>query len=196
MTLLEGYNAYKTYLAIKQHFTTDYNFHKYNGKVRASEESFYKRRDRFFFKKLEKKYSKEELIMYFVSNFTKSTSKWIGNLLSQDSEKNYLEYKKNKESLSYSFKNELLYIKDKKLGNKLFEIDNGHPLLFKFYLQGKVSIETIVILDNKLNFIKYWNNNMNDIVWESEFKKISKYRSFFEYNKDSFNNIIKEVFYD
>jgi len=195
MTLLEGYNAYKTYLAIKQHFTTDYNFHKYNGKVRASEESFYKRRDRFFFKKLEKKYSKEELIMYFVSNFTKSTSKWIGNLLSQDSEKNYLEYKKNKESLSYSFKNELLYIKDKKLGNKLFEIDNGHPLLFKFYLQGKVSIETIVILDNKLNFIKYWNNNMNDIVWESEFKKISKYRSFFEYNKDSFNNIIKEVFY-
>ena len=195
MTLLEGYNAYKTYLAIKQHFTTDYNFHKYNGKVRASEESFYKRRDRFFFKKLEKKYSKEELIMYFVSNFTKSTSKWIGNLLSQDSEKNYLEYKKNKESLSYSFKNELLYIKDKKLGNKLFEIDNGHPLLFKFYLQGKVSIETMVILDNKLNFIKYWNNNMNDIVWESEFKKISKYRSFFEYNKDSFNNIIKEVFY-
>jgi hypothetical protein len=140
MTLLEGYNAYKTYLAIKQHFTTDYNFHKYNGKVRASEESFYKRRDRFFFKKLEKKYSKEELIMYFVSNFTKSTSKWIGNLLSQDSEKNYLEYKKNKESLSYSFKNELLYIKDKKLGNKLFEIDNGHPLLFKFYLQGKAKV--------------------------------------------------------
>ena len=88
MTLLEGYKAYKTYLAIKQHFTTDYNFHKYNGKIRASEESFYKRRDRFFFRKLEKKYSKEELIMYFVSNFAKSTSKWIGNLLSQDSEKN------------------------------------------------------------------------------------------------------------
>ena len=196
MTLLEGYKAYKTYLAIKQHFTTDYNFHKYNGKIRASEESFYKRRDRFFFRKLEKKYSKEELIMYFVSNFAKSTSKWIGNLLSQDSEKNYLEYKKNKESLSYSFKNELLFIKDKNLGNKLFEINDGHPPLFKFYLQGKVSIETLVILDNKLNFIKYWNNNIKDIVWESEFKKISKYRSFFEYNKDSFNNIIKEVFYD
>lgn len=196
MTLLEGYKAYKTYLAIKQHFTTDYNFHKYNGKIRASEESFYKRRDRFFFRKLEKKYSKEELIMYFVSNFAKSTSKWIGNLLSQDSEKNYLEYKKNKESLSYSFKNELIFIKHKNLGNKLFEINDGHPPLFKFYLQGKVSIETLVILDNKLNFIKYWNSNMKDIVWESEFKKISKYRSFFEYNKDSFNNIIKEVFYD
>ena len=40
------------------------------------------------------------------------------------------------------------------------------------------------------------NNNIKDIAWESEFKKISKYRSFFEYNKDSFNNIIKEVFYD
>ena len=104
MNISDGINAYKTYLAIKQHFTSNYDYQKYNGKVRATEESFLKRRDRFFFKKLEKKYNKQELEMYFVSNFINSTSKWIGNLLSQDSEKVFLDYKKNQQSLTYTFK--------------------------------------------------------------------------------------------
>ena len=58
----EGFDAYKVYLALKQHFTSNYDYFKYNGKVRAGEESFLKRNDRFFFRKLSKKYDKEELI--------------------------------------------------------------------------------------------------------------------------------------
>jgi|TARA_R100000388_G_scaffold35927_1_gene27994 hypothetical protein len=194
MNISEGINAYKTYLAIKQHFTSNYDYQKYNGKVKATEESFLKRRDRFFFKKLEKKYSKQELEMYFVSNFINSTSKWIGNLLSQDSEKIFLDYKKNQQSLTYSFKNQLQFLKDTKLKNKLFEVKNGHPELFKYYLQGKVSLQTILILNDELNFISHWNSEMTDIVWDNEYKKISKYKSFFEYDKQLFKNIIKEVF--
>ena len=194
MNISEGINAYKTYLAIKQHFTSNYDYQKYNGKVKATEESFLKRRDRFFFKKLEKKYSKHELEMYFVSNFINSTSKWIGNLLSQDSEKIFLDYKKNQQSLTYSFKNQLQFLKDTKLKNKLFEVKNGHPELFKYYLQGKVSLQTILILNDELNFISHWNSEMTDIVWDNEYKKISKYKSFFEYDKQLFKNIIKEVF--
>ena len=194
MNISEGINAYKTYLAIKQHFTSNYDYQKYNGKVKATEESFLKRRDRFFFKKLEKKYNKQELEMYFVSNFINSTSKWIGNLLSQDSEKIFLDYKRNQQSLTYSFKNQLQFLKDTKLKNKLFEVKNGHPELFKYYLQGKVSLQTILILNDELNFISHWNSEMTDIVWDNEYKKISKYKSFFEYDKQLFKNIIKEVF--
>jgi len=194
MNISDGINAYKTYLAIKQHFTSNYDYQKYNGKVRATEESFLKRRDRFFFKKLEKKYSKQELEMYFVSNFINNTSKWIGNLLSQDSEKIFLDYKKNQQSLTYRFKNELQFLKDTRLKNKLFEVKNGHPELFKYYLQGKVSLQTILILNDELNFISHWNTEMTDIVWDNEYKKISKYKSFFEYDKQLFKNIIKEVF--
>ena len=29
----EGINAYKTYLAIRNHFNTDYDYFKYNGKI-------------------------------------------------------------------------------------------------------------------------------------------------------------------
>jgi hypothetical protein len=36
-----GYEVYKMYLALKQHFTKEsYDYHTYNGKVRASEQSF------------------------------------------------------------------------------------------------------------------------------------------------------------
>ena len=177
MNISEGINAYKTYLAIKQHFTSNYDYKKYNGKVKATEESFFKRRDRFFFKKLEKKYSKQELEMYFVSNFINNTSKWIGNLLSQDSEKIFLDYKKNQQSLTYSFKNQLQFLKDTKLKNKLFEVKNGHPELFKYYLQGKVSLQTILILNDELNFISHWNSEMTDIVWDNEYKNIKVFLS-------------------
>ncbi len=194
MNISEGINAYKTYLAIKQHFTSNYDYQKYNGKVRATEESFLKRRDKFFFKKLEKKYSKQELEMYFVSNFINNSNKWIGNLLSQDSEKVFLDYKKNQQSLSYTFKSQMEFLRDTKLKNKIFEVKDGHPILFKYYLQGKITLQTLLILNDEINFIPYWTSKMNDIVWENEFKKISKYRSFFEYDKMLFKNIIKEVF--
>ena len=52
-----GYNAYKTYVALKNHFTSDsYDYFKYKGRVRVKEESFLKRKDKFYFEKIEKKY--------------------------------------------------------------------------------------------------------------------------------------------
>ena len=40
-------DAYRCYLALKNHFTKDhYDYIKYRGKTRASNEAFYKRKDR------------------------------------------------------------------------------------------------------------------------------------------------------
>ena len=48
---MTGFEVYKMYLALKQHFTkSDYDYFKYEGKVRANENSFEQRRDRYFFK--------------------------------------------------------------------------------------------------------------------------------------------------
>lgn len=55
---MTGFEVYKMYLALKQHFTKEkYDFYKYNGKVRANEKSFEESSDRYFFKKLATKYS-------------------------------------------------------------------------------------------------------------------------------------------
>jgi hypothetical protein len=60
----ESFSAYVKYLAFKRHFTTDsYDYFKYNGKVRASIDSFQSRNDSFFFLKLARKDDYENIIL-------------------------------------------------------------------------------------------------------------------------------------
>lgn len=64
-----GFDVFKTYLAVKNHFTTDYDYNKYGGRVTAKLESFTKRPDRYFFHKLSKRYNQRDILDYFVANF-------------------------------------------------------------------------------------------------------------------------------
>ena len=49
-------DAYRCYLALKNHFTKDlYDYHKYRGKTRATNQAFYKRKDRFGLRNLQDK---------------------------------------------------------------------------------------------------------------------------------------------
>ncbi len=199
--LTEGFDAYKTYLALKRHFTSDYDYFKYNGKVRAGEESFLRRNDRFFFRKLSKKYDKEELVDFYVSNFIISNN-WVGNLVSQESEDNYVQYKKRRESLSYHFDSELRwavdYCRDRSLElNKLLLVeDNNHPLLFKFLLQKKISIDTLIIMDSVLKFLRHWDKNLDDIVWEEKKRLIIKYTKFLTYDPFTYRKKLKEIIHE
>ena len=194
----EGFDAYKTYLALKRHFTSDYDYFKYNGKVRAGVESFLKRNDKFFFRKLAKKYDDKELVDFFVSNFIVSDN-WIGNLISQESEDNYVRFKKRRESLSYQFDNELHWLvdycrsRDLELNKLLLVEDNNHPLLLKLLLQKKISIETIIIMDSVLKFLKHWDNNLDDIVWEEKKRLIVKYNKFLTYDPFVYRKKLKEI---
>ena len=68
-----GFDVFKTYLAVKNHFTTDYDYNKYGGRVTAKLESFTKRPDRYFFHKLSKRYNERDILDYFVSKKTKES---------------------------------------------------------------------------------------------------------------------------
>ena len=78
-------DAYRCYLALKNHFTKDkYDYHKYRGKVRATNQSFYKRKDRFWFEKFARQKKDKEIEEFFVSNFIYSTdpgTMWIGEMI-------------------------------------------------------------------------------------------------------------------
>ena len=70
---MNSYEAYKLYLAIKLHFTTEnYDFFKHNAKVNSSMNTFLKRNDRFFFHKLTTKYNKEQLVEFLYATFLKT----------------------------------------------------------------------------------------------------------------------------
>ena len=97
MTSREGYDAYTLYLGIKLHFTSkDYNFIKYNGKVKADIKSFLKRKDKYHFGKLYKEY-KDNLQDFYIANLS-VRDQWAGDLLNEDADRVYKDWKKRKGS--------------------------------------------------------------------------------------------------
>lgn len=198
---MEGTKAYTRYLALKLHFTTDYDYFRYGGKTRAmTNESFEKRKDTFFFRKIERRYNDQELTDFFVSNFVDNNkTKWIGELSNIDAEKTYANWKKRIQSFSYMFEQDLLIAKDKlhtANPSELWEsVSGAHPEILKLYLGKKISIETLVASNVVLNYLPRWDREIKDtIIWPDVSKSIRKYSPFIHMNKVDLTKIIKKVF--
>ena len=109
----DSFEVYQKYLSLKQHFNkVDYDYFKFNGKVRANANSFENRKDKHHFVRLSKIYKEEDLTKFFVSNFIKSSDLWIGNLTSPEGRENYISWKSKIQSLPYVFENEVDEILD------------------------------------------------------------------------------------
>lgn len=191
------HETYKTYLAIKNHFTkSTYDYHKYCGKVNASLQSFYKRKDRFWFEKLSRKKEDQEIINFFVANFVLSDnpqSLWIGEII-RSGELNYMEWQKKVQSLSYYFKEESERLLSENKFEDLFAIKNGsHPLILKNFLSGKISIETLVIYDRIFLFGKNFDKKLIDPIWEMVSLKIKKYNPFLKIDIFHYKKILKDI---
>ena len=196
-----GFDVYKTYLAIKNHFTTDYDYVKYGGKVTAKLETFTKRSDRYFFHKLSKRYNQDDVLDYFVANFSVGDNKWIGNLLDNEGTQNYTNYRKYKESFDYHFRNDCSNIFND-LSNRGISFDDGflvhngqHPRILRLLIQRRIHIQTTIILDSVLSFSKAWDKEINEkVVWPKISHTIKKLKPFILYNETQAKLIMKEVF--
>ena len=76
MITMDAFSAYKIYMGLKAHFNSDYDFKKYSGKTTASKSSYLKRKDKFFFGKVSRRYG-EKVKDFFVSNFLKNERGYI-----------------------------------------------------------------------------------------------------------------------
>ncbi len=59
MITMDAFSAYKIYMGLKAHFNSDYDFKKYSGKTTASKSSYLKRKDKFFFGKVSRRYGEK-----------------------------------------------------------------------------------------------------------------------------------------
>lgn len=191
------FEVYKSYLGIKNHFTRDsYDFHKYYGKSKLSLQTFYKRKDRFFFEKISRQHKETEIIDFFVSNFASSDNPqrlWIGEII-KNGNSNYIEWNKKMQSLSYVFKNELEDLLSNETFDGIFALNgNAHPKILKKFLSGKISLETLVILNKILGFKKNFDKKIIDPVWELTSFKIKKYSPFLNIDVSKFKDMLKSI---
>ena len=194
MTSRERYDSYQLYLGIKLHFySEDYDFVKYNGKVKADINSFLKRKDKFQFGKLFKNH-KEELKDFFIANLSVK-DQWAGDLLNEDAIRVYKDWKKRKQSLTYVFDTQVSDLLRKKNINQVLEVKNGqHPILLKKYMSKELSLETITIMDEIIGFTKNWEKQISEkIVYPEIHIKINKYKSFIDYDRTKFKKRLIEL---
>tara|TARA_B110000977_G_scaffold64204_1_gene87333 strand:+ start:3126 stop:3722 length:597 start_codon:yes stop_codon:yes gene_type:complete len=189
-----SFRVYVNYLALKKHFDTDsYDYHKYNGKIRASFEKFQTRNDAFFFYKLSKK---DDPLKILIANLVHNPKAWIREIVEDRGEEIYAEWERKMDSLTHLYKTDLKKLKDNYHDN-LSVISGQHPHIMSMYFQKEISIETFTILSKISNVYDYWEEKVVDKFVARDIMKLSKkYYPFLDIDQKKFSKITKEHFFE
>ena len=191
----DPYESYKLYNALKLHFETDsYDAIKYNYKTSIKPQSFFNRKDKYFFAKLAKTYGKN-LKEYYIANF-KMDVKYVGDMLNEGGETNFKQHMKIRESIHREFQKDINSLVDMdKEFDSFFEANQTHPLIIKLLMREEVNLETVVILDSILGFMDREGSKITEtIIWPDIYRKVMKYKPFVDFNKSKCVDIIKKRF--
>ena len=196
MIKIDPFDVYKMYLGIRLHFRAgNYNYIKSEGRINANINSFQKRPDKYFFEKLAKKYNKEDMLDYFLSNFVYGTDS--GMIYKQEIAENiYNIWRSKKESMSYEImKNISLILESDIEFNHYFIVSNGeHPILLTMYLQEEILMETMIVLNGIVDFLEDWCKYITDQdKWPNIYKKMVRYSDFLTIDIQKYKNKIQEI---
>ena len=177
---MNGLEAYASYLAVRNHFKTDYDYFKYNGKIKVNEDKFRTRRDHYQFEKLARIYDREKFIQYLVANFIQDEDYILG--MSQGrAMMNHKKWQKNIESFNYQFKEDIQTLREyhSQFDSLFITGADGevHPFAFKLYLREKININTLVVLNKLINYSGVWGKQENTMLNDFLFV-LNKYTPF------------------
>ena len=199
---MHGVQVYRMYLAMKLHFSDPkFDFFQYHGQVNAKEETYQQRNDFWFFETVAKKLSSDEVQDFLLASFIMSpepSKVWIGDIKRLGKDR-WLAHQKQRQSMSYLVEQDLgtvVHHMEAKGNtfNDLFAALGSHPPLLKLYVQGLISLETLVVMDICLSYCKSWDKELSDPLWESTSLKIKKYKPFLSINTDKYLKMMKEIF--
>lgn len=204
---MDGFKAYKYYMAIKLHFTRDsFNVFKNRGVVKGTREAFNARNDRYMFERLARKFPVDkDIIQFFVANFAYGNESAVYS--GEESDTFYMEWLKTKQSITKVFTDDLNTILMDAYKKKLKEeaiinfTSNEYPTILNLYLGKQIGIETVSILNDIDNMVTQWkDNDAVVLLWENELRRIEKVSGFIKYESSrlmpiykSFREEIKEL---
>ena len=141
------------------------------------------------------------MLEYFVCNFFHNSKTWIGNLVRADGETYYSRWKKYNQSFTYNFRSDCVLLDNVINDNSIrfddvFSVHNGqHPRLLRLLLSEKISIQTLIILDQILSFVKNWDKEIaENVIWPEKSFKLKKLKPFIKFNLTKCKFIMKEIF--
>jgi hypothetical protein len=190
---MDPFDVYKLYNALKLHFEQDsYDAIKYNFKSNVSPNSFFKRKDKYFFAKLGK--NQKDIQNFLVFNFVEDM-KYVGDMMDIEGQQNYTKHKRIHEALSREFEKDINNIETDFDNLLVVNNINTPPLIIEKWMEEDVSLETVVILNSLTDFINKEGNKITEtLFWPDVSRKIKKYSPFVNFEKDKFIKIVKKRF--
>jgi len=192
--MIDPFDSYKLYNAVKLHFENEaYDAIKYNFKSSVSHNSFFKRRDKYFFAKIGNEYDKN-LKHFYVSQFINDVS-YVGDMMEPTSKRFYTEYKKTHEALGHVFQTDINKLSDNDFDTLLEARDNQLPRVVQKWMEGDITLETLVIIQSLTGFVEKEGKNIAEtIIWPDISRKIRKYSPFVRVDNKKYANILKKAF--
>lgn len=182
--MIQPSRAYELYNAIRLHFTSkSYDYHRYDGTTNISKNGLDGRKDKYFFQKFASKVmNEEEAICVLVSNFSKDKKTYIRSI----DYDYYSQWRAYKESLVYSFKNNLdglfEYAHENGVKNPLAINDEyQYSFLVSCLLEESITMEFFIILNivSKGTILKgILKDNPDDIILQDIVDMYNKYYVF------------------
>ena len=197
-------DVWQIYMAVKLHFQSSSKFDafKFNFRgPRLKSGSTNESKSKWTLEKLSKKYPrKNDIILFILANIL-AGKEWIGDM----NEDIYSTWIAKIQRMNYTFKSEIAELykvcleKDVLFDDAFISKDNIEvPLIYKMSYHEKLSLESLVILQILIRFIKNIENSMSDplgIIGDIN-NKILQYLPFLkeEINLDNSRDIILKTF--
>lgn len=191
--MIDPFEVYKLYNALKLHFEQDsYDAVKYNFKTTVSPNSFFKRKDKYFFAKLGK--NQKDLQNFFVFNFIEDM-KYIGDMMDIEGQQNYTKHKKIHESIHREFEKDINTITEQFDDLLVVNNINTPPKIIEMWMEEDVSLETVVILNSLTDFV-YWEGKKitETLFWPDVSRKITKYSPFVNFDREKCITFLRKRF--
>ena len=191
---LSAFDTFRLFMALKNHFTTkSYDFVKYKGKVRFTQETFLSNKDKLLYQKLSRVCDESDLTDYLIATFI-ADKKWVRDFLDEEAKDRFTDYRKRKQSLGYMFGNELdklFFIQAPELA---FRPTGNYALPIRMYMQGDMSLETLALLSKYLGLTESYDAKYgeDDIVWGKISMLLKKFTPFLTCDDKKMKSILKD----
>lgn len=174
------FEVYKAHLALRLHFTSKYDYHAYNGEVKAVEDKFLANKSQYQYKKIAKRYG-DESFDFVLANIIEDPKRWIGAF----DVPTYELWRAKTESLLYHFEQQIsalflsMEMAHETMESLLARGENQHPKLVLSYFSGDISLETMVLFNSAVPFLKVLSS---DPLIDALRFKVMKYQPFLKYD--------------
>lgn len=192
--LNKGFEAFNCFMAIKQHFSLDnYDYFKYNGRVKGKIDSFDVRKDKFQFIKLHSFNNYENLIL---SNILHNQKAWVTDIIDSNvGGKIFSEWEVRIANMENNFVSDLKKLKQDNFKDNFKSYNKQPPFVVKSDMQRQINLETLAILLDITNTKQYMLDNVDDtIIAHGIIKKSFKYIPFLKFDKNVYIDRISTMF--